>query len=78
MPVQHPEQFHQRQRWLGLAVLVARERIDATAENLGRFALVKDVEPITQPVYAVMHQRHRPQRMFRRLTRAVTKQISGR
>lgn len=44
----------------------------------GGFVAVSDVEQITQPVYAVMHQRHRPQRMFRRLTRAVTKQISGR
>ena len=40
MAVQHLEQFHQRQGWFGLAVLVTRERIDA-AENFRRFPLIK-------------------------------------
>ena len=35
MTIQHLEQFHQRQGRLGLAVLVAREGIDATAEDFG-------------------------------------------
>lgn len=50
--------------------------LDRTAQALvegGKFARVTDVEPITQPVYAVMHQRHRPQRMHRRLTKTVQK-----
>jgi len=33
--IQHLEQLHQRQGRLGLAVLVAREGIDATAEDFG-------------------------------------------
>ncbi len=44
----------------------------------GRFRVVEDVEPIGQPIYAVMHQRHRTTRMHRRLTRIVAKEISGR
>jgi hypothetical protein len=39
---------------------------------------VADVEPISQPIYAVMHQRHRTSRMHRRLTRIVAREISGR
>ena len=39
----------------------------------GDFALVSDVEPITQPVYVAMHLRHRPQRMHKRLTKTVIK-----
>ena len=41
MAVKHFEQFHQRQRRLGLAVLVARKGIHPAAENLRRFALIK-------------------------------------
>ena len=42
--------------------------LEATAAEMvatGRFQIVADVEPITQPVYAAMHQRHRPQRAYR-------------
>ena len=39
--IQHLEQLHQGQRRLGLAVFVAREGIDAAAEDFGGFALVK-------------------------------------
>jgi len=39
--VEHLEQFHQRQRRLGLAVFVARKRSDPAAENFGGFALVE-------------------------------------
>jgi len=39
--VQHLEQFHQRQRRLGLAVLVTRECVDAAAENLSGLARVQ-------------------------------------
>lgn len=42
----------------------------------GRFTYVTDVEPITQPVYVVMHQRHRTQRMHKRLTKTVEKHFS--
>ena len=52
-----------------------------TAETLvaqGRFKMVTDVEPIGQPIFAVMHQRHRTSRMHRRLTRIVAREISGR
>ncbi|MEO8243352.1 MAG: LysR family transcriptional regulator [bacterium] len=44
----------------------------------GGFQTVADVEPIAQPIYAVMHHRHRTSRMHRRLTRIVAKEISGR
>lgn len=44
----------------------------------GAFQLVEDVDPISQPIFAVMHQRHRTSRMHRRLTRIVARQISGR
>jgi DNA-binding transcriptional LysR family regulator len=44
----------------------------------GGFQLVADVEPIGQPIYAVMHQRHRTSRMHRRLTQIVAREISGR
>jgi len=37
----HREQLHQRQRRLRLAVLVARERTDAAAEDFGGLALVE-------------------------------------
>lgn len=46
--------------------------LDSTAKALiesGKFAAVTDVEPIQQPAYAVMHQRHRTQRTYRRLVR---------
>ena len=39
--VEYLEQLHQGQRRLGLAGFVARERIDATAKQFGRFALVE-------------------------------------
>ncbi len=55
--------------------------LDRTAAALiesGKFAAVSDVGLITQPVYAVMHQRHRPQRMHRRLTKTVMKQFGAR
>ena len=42
------------------------------------FQMVTDVEPIGQPIYAVMHQRHRTSRMHRRLTQIVGREISGR
>ena len=51
------------------------DRTAAAMIETGKFAAVTDVEPITQPVYVVMHQRHRPQRMHRRLTRTVVKQV---
>jgi DNA-binding transcriptional LysR family regulator len=52
-----------------------------TAETLvgqGRFKMVTDVEPIGQPIFVVMHQRHRTSRMHRRLTRIVAREIAGR
>ena len=55
--------------------------LEDTAQKLvsaGQFHLVSDVEPIAQPIYAVMHHRHRTSRMHRRLTRIVAKEISGR
>ncbi len=55
--------------------------LEDTAQQMvsaGQFHLVSDVEPIAQPIYAVMHQRHRTSRMHRRLTRIVAKEISGR
>ncbi len=50
--------------------------LDRTAGPMiesAKFTAVTDVEPITQPVYVVMHQRHRPQRMYRRLTKTIIK-----
>ena len=55
--------------------------LEDTAKALvaaGGFRMVADVEPIAQPIYAVMHHRHRTSRMQRRLTRIVAKEISGR
>ncbi len=55
--------------------------LDRTAKQLiegGKFAAVTDVEPISQPAYAVMHQRHRTQRMHKRLTKTVLKVFGGR
>ena len=43
----------------------------------GGFKLVTDVDAITQPIFAVMHQRHRTSRMHRRLTRIVNREIAG-
>ncbi|MEO6298580.1 MAG: LysR family transcriptional regulator [Paracoccaceae bacterium] len=43
----------------------------------GAFKAVADVEPITQPIYAVMHQRHRTSRMHRRLTRIVSRRLGS-
>lgn len=54
--------------------------LEATVERMlaAGFALVEDVAPISQPIYAVMHQRHRTSRMHRRLTRIVAREIAGR
>ena len=55
--------------------------LDRTAKQLiepGKFAAVTDVEPISQPAYAVMHQRHRTQRMHKRLTKTVLKSFGAR
>lgn len=55
--------------------------LDRTAKQLiesGKFAAVTDVEPISQPAYAVMHQRHRTQRLHKRLTKTVLKVFGGR
>ena len=41
MAIKHFEQLYQRQWWLGFTIFVARKRVDATAENLGGFALVE-------------------------------------
>ena len=41
MALKHFEQFHQGERRLGLAGFIARERIDATAEDFSGFALVE-------------------------------------
>ena len=54
--------------------------LEATAQKMvagGGFHLVKDVDPIGQPVFAVMHQRHRTSRMHRRLTRIVSKRLAS-
>lgn len=50
--------------------------LERTATRLidgGKFKAVTDVDPISQPAYAVMHQRHRTQRMHKRLTKTVLK-----
>lgn len=55
--------------------------LEETAERMvasGTFQMVTDVEPIAQPIYCVMHQRHRTSRANRRLARIVSKEISGR
>lgn len=55
--------------------------LDRTAAQMiesGKFAAVTDVEPISQPVYATMHQRHRTQRMHKRLTKTVLKSFGAR
>ncbi len=55
--------------------------LEDTATRLvegGRFQFVTDADPIGQPTFAVMHQRHRTSRMHRRLTRIVAREISGR
>lgn len=55
--------------------------LDRTAKHLiesGKFAAVTDIEPISQPVYVAMHQRHRTQRMHKRLTKTVLKVFSSR
>ena len=54
--------------------------MEDTAKTLiatGGFQAVTDVELISQPVFAVMHQRHRLSRMHRRLTRIVADEIAG-
>ena len=62
---------------MGGAGFVLEDTAQALASG-GQFHLVSDVEPIAQPIYAVMHHRHRTSRMHRRLTRIVAKEISGR
>lgn len=55
--------------------------LDSSAQQLigsGLFAAVTDVDPIPQPIYVVMHQRHRLQRMHKRLTKTVQKSLSHR
>ena len=42
------------------------------------FHMVADAQVIGQPIYAVMHQRHRTSRMHRRLTQIVAREITGR
>jgi LysR family transcriptional regulator, flagellar master operon regulator len=54
------------------------ERTAAALIESGKFAAVTDIAPITQPVYVVMHQRHRPQRLHRRLTKTVLKHFGAR
>jgi LysR family transcriptional regulator, flagellar master operon regulator len=54
--------------------------LESTAARLiasGKFSAVTDVTPITQPYYAVMHHRHRTQRLHRRLVRTVQKHMPG-
>src|ERR1017187_5711394 len=41
VPVEHHEEFHQREWRLGLAVLIARKRIGAAAKDRGRLPLVE-------------------------------------
>ncbi len=43
----------------------------------GTFHLVSDVPAITQPVYAVMHLRHRTSGMHKRLIKIVQRQMAG-
>ncbi len=62
---------------MGGAAFVLQRTATALIET-GKFAAVTDVDPITQPVYVVMHQRHRPQRMHRRLTKTVMKHFGSR
>ena len=55
--------------------------LEATAQKMiasGGFQAVEDVGPISQPIYAVIHQRHRTNRMHRRLTRIVARALAGR
>ncbi len=54
--------------------------LEDTAEKLvagGQFHMVGDVGPIAQPIYAVMHHRHRTSRMHRRLTRIVARHLGN-
>lgn len=60
----------------GAGFVLERSAAELIAE--GKFAAVTDVEPITQPVYVVMHLRHRPQRMYRRLVKTVQKHFGSR
>lgn len=62
---------------MGGAAFVLEETAKVLASE-GRFKRVSDVEPIGQPIFAVMHQRHRTSRMHRRLTRIVARAITGR
>jgi len=50
----------------------------ATAMLAAGFHDVADAPPIRQPVYAVMHQRHRTQPLHRQLTRIVTRRFGAR
>ncbi len=54
--------------------------IEPTAARMiaAGFHPVEDARPISQPIYAVMHQRHRTSRMHQRLTRIVAREIAGR
>jgi hypothetical protein len=42
----------------------------------GRFAYVKDVSPIEQPVFAVMHLRQRVSKAHRKLTRVLYRRFA--
>ena len=63
-------------RRMGGAGFVLEDTAKAMAS--AGFGPVTDVDPIAQPIYAVMHQRHRTSRMHRRLTRIVAREVSGR
>lgn len=54
------------------------EETAARMQATGGFHAVADALPISQPIYAVMHQRHRTSRMHRRLTRIVAREIAER
>jgi len=55
--------------------------LEETAQALlatGRFAAVADVPPVTQPVYAATHLRHRTSQLHRRLLKIVERQLARR
>jgi DNA-binding transcriptional LysR family regulator len=62
---------------LGGAGFVLEETAQALLAT-GRFALVADVPPITQPVHAATHLRHRTSPLHRRLLKIVERQLARR
>jgi len=53
--------------------------MEDSAEGLiasGRFSYVKDVQPISQPVFGVMHLRHRTSGMHKRLAQIVQRKMA--